>query len=101
MAEITFGELLQAAQKLEPEQKAALVYSLQANMATQSVQLSREQTIAQLQVLRAAGAFKNVESLRGKYARAGVEVSDEELSAYLRQVGTQWEQELDEPANSD
>lgn len=98
MADITFEEIVQAAQKLSPEQKAALVYSLKLD---RKISLTREQAIAELEALRTVGAFENVESLRGKYARPDVEVSEEALNAHLHQVGTEWEQDLDDFAHED
>jgi hypothetical protein len=93
MADITFEELVQAARKLKPAQKAALIHSLQFDLP---VPVTRESAIAELEALRAAGAFEHVESLRGKYARPGVEVSEEELNAYLHDIGKQWEQDFDD-----
>jgi hypothetical protein len=99
MADITFEELMQAAQKLPPEKKAVLIHSLQYD--TEPVSLTREQAIAELESLRAAGAFVGVESLMGKYSRPGLNVSDEELNAYLHEIGTEWEHELDDLINGD
>jgi hypothetical protein len=42
-----------------------------------------------------------VESLMGKYSRPGLNVSDEELNAYLHEIGTEWEHELDDLINGD
>jgi hypothetical protein len=94
--DLTFEELVQAAQKLTPEQKTALVHTLQWQIPREETSLTREQTIAELEALRAAGAFEQVESLRGKYKRPGLEITDEELNAYLREIGAEWEQELDD-----
>jgi hypothetical protein len=83
MMDISFEEIVKAVQKLNPQQKAALMVSLQATPMTS---LTREQAIAELEALRAAGAFDHVESLRGKYVRPGLDISDEELNSYLRTV---------------
>jgi hypothetical protein len=45
-------------------------------------------------MLRATGALEQVESLLGKYAGAGIDVSEEELSATLHENATEWENEL-------
>jgi hypothetical protein len=94
MADITFEEILQAAQKLNPQQKALLIQSLEIpplDMPT------REELIAELEALRAAGAFDNVESLRNKYANPAFDaLTDEQLSADIREAATEWEKELDE-----
>ena len=99
MADMTFVEIVEAAQKLTPPQKAALIQTLQAD--TETISLTREQAIAELEALRAAGAFDHAESLAGKYARPGVEVSEDELNAYLHEIGTEWEQELDDLIDDD
>jgi hypothetical protein len=99
MADLTFVEIVQAAQKLTPSQKAALVHTLQTDSENNS--LTREQAIAELEALRAAGAFDHVESLAGKYMRLGIELSDEDLNAYWHEIGTAWEEELDDLINRD
>lgn len=45
---------------------------------------------------RATGAFENVTSLAGIMAEPGIELSDEELRATLREMRTEWEAEIDE-----
>lgn len=101
MTHITFEEIVQAVHKLTPEQKAALIQSLQPEVADDDAGLTREQALAELDALRAIGAFNNVESLYGKYARPGTEVTDEELNAYLHAIATEWEQELDDLIDND
>jgi hypothetical protein len=99
MVDLTFEEIVQSAQKLTPPQKAALVHTL--NMVEEDNQLTREQALAELEALRAAGAFDHVESLAGKYARSGIDISDDSLNAYLHEIGTDWEQELDDLIDHD
>jgi hypothetical protein len=101
MIDVTFEELVQAARKLSPEYKSALIQTLQTEIITSPVQLTRERAIAELEARRAAGLFDTVESLYGKYARPDLDISDEELNAYLREVGKEWEAELDELINDD
>lgn len=101
MADMTFEEIVQAARNLRPEQKAALIHTLETDDQDEDMALTREGAIAELEALRAAGAFQHVESLYGKYAKPGVEVSDEELNAYLHEVGREWEQELDDLIDDD
>lgn len=95
MVDITFAEIMQAAQKLNPEQKALLVQSLE--MPSLDMGPTREQLIAELDSLRAAGAFDQVESLLNKYANPALDdLTDEQLSADIHEAATAWEQELDE-----
>ncbi len=67
MADITFEEILQAAQKLSPQQKILLAQSL--DVPPVDMEPTREELIAELDALVAAGAFEHVESLRNKYAK--------------------------------
>lgn len=95
MADISFQEIVQAVHQLSPAQKNVLIHSLQVEIYDE--EFTREQAMAELEALRRAGAFVGVESLYGKYARPDtIEVSDEELNAYLRNVGKAWEEELNE-----
>ena len=59
-------------------------------------ELTHEQAFAELEALRQAGAFDNVESLYGKYAREGLSIDNDELNDYLREIGSEWEADLDE-----
>lgn len=93
---ISFEDLVAAVQALPQAQKSALIYTLNAGEPFEDEDLTRERALAELEVLRASGAFENVESLQGKYARPFVDVSDEQLRAFLRQIGKGWEEELDE-----
>lgn len=93
MINLTFEELVAAARKLPPAQKAALVQTLQTPLVASP---TREEMIAELESLRAAGAFDRVESLYGKYAQSGIDPSEEELRAAIHEAATQWESELDE-----
>jgi hypothetical protein len=94
VANITFKELVEAASKLPPAQKAALVQTLQVPTNSNP---TREQLIAEMEALRAAGAFDQVVSLRNKYANPSLhDVSDAELRATIHEAATEWEKELDE-----
>src|SRR5512140_727986 len=99
MADLTFVEIVQAAQKLTPPQKAALIHTLQIDSENSS--LTREQAIAELEALRASGAFDHVESLAGKYMRRDLDLSNEALNDYLHEIGTAWEKELDDLTDKD
>jgi hypothetical protein len=58
---------------------------------------TREELIAELEFLRAVGAFDDAESLRNKYANpAAPDWTDEQLSAAIHEAATEWEKELDE-----
>jgi hypothetical protein len=95
MADITFEELIQAVQKLTPQQKALLAQSL--NEPSIDLTPTREELLAELEALRKTGAFKRSESLRNRYVNPAVDdLTDEQLSADIHEAATEWEQELDE-----
>jgi hypothetical protein len=93
VADITFEDLIEAVQKLTPEQKSLLKRKLNEP----DMEPTRETLLAEFEAQRAAGAFKNVESLRGRYAKPGTDdLSVEELLKQIHDDATEWEQELDE-----
>ena len=95
MADLTFEEILQAVQKLNPKQKALLVQSLETPPLDMGP--TRDELIAELEALRVAGAFDDVESLRNKYANPALDdLTDEQLAADIHEAATEWEKELDE-----
>jgi hypothetical protein len=95
MADITFEEILQAAQKLNPQQRALLAQSLEIPVPDMGP--TREELIAELEALQAAGAFNNVESLRNKFANPSfAALTDKQILADIREAATEWEKELDE-----
>src|SRR5258708_7162739 len=95
MANITFEEIIRAAQQLSPEQKALLVQRLDAPPLDMGP--TREALIAELEALRIAGAFEHLDSLRNKYAKPGLDnLTDGQLSADIHEAATEWEKELDE-----
>jgi hypothetical protein len=95
MAELTFDEILQAAQKLTREQKALLAQSLNPPPETEG--LTREKVLAEFKRRKAAGMFKNAKSLRNKYYNPALDdLTDEQLLADIHEIATEWEKELDE-----
>jgi len=61
--------------------------------------VTRETLLAEMEELRAQGAFEGVESLRNKYAEPSLDLSDEELHASIRGFSQEWEQDLDDLFN--
>lgn len=95
MIKLTLGELVAAAQELPPAQRAVLAYYLQEE-PDDGKGFTREQALAELEALRETGAFAKTDSLLGRYAFSGMDVSDDELHATLHHAATEWEDELDE-----
>lgn len=88
MADITFEDIIQAVPKLNPQQKALLVQTLE--MLSLDSGPTREELIAELKLLHARGAFNNVESLRNKYANPVLDnLTDEQLLADIREAATE------------
>lgn len=95
MADMTFEELLEAVQKLTPQQKALLAQSLHETPI--DLTPTRQELLSELESLHKSGAFKHVESLRNKYANPAVDdLTDEQLSADIHEAATEWEHELDQ-----
>lgn len=95
MAEMTFAEIVEAVQKLTPRQKAFLAQMLETPVL--DLAPTREELLAELETLRAAGAFENVGSLRNAYAHPALHnLSDEQLQIDIRESAAAWEKELDE-----
>lgn len=92
MAEMTFDQILQAARQLSPPQKEELIRRLRADV------LTREKLIGELEELRRAGAFDNLASMKGKFARPGPLPDADEVDDYLHSLNSAWEQDHDELA---
>jgi hypothetical protein len=94
---MAFKEVLEAAQQLSLAEKMAIIQVLQREIDEDSKPITREQLLAEIEARREAGVLGDHESLMGKYANPdAAAVTDEELHEYLRQVGKEWEEELDE-----
>ncbi len=58
--------------------------------------VTRESLLAEHARLKASGAFDRVESLADRYAQPGLNLTEEQLNADLREIRTEWEKEIDE-----
>jgi len=96
MVEMTFDQVLKLALALRPEQKAPLARTLQVASSVPG-DPTRAQLIAELEALRAAGAFEHVRSLRNQYpAQALGHISDKQLLAAIHETANVWEADLAE-----
>lgn len=76
--------------KMKPKEVKANAAHLQDESATPD--LTRQQLIAELDALRAAGAFDRVDSLRDQYANPALKtVSDQQLRAAIREAATEYQ----------
>jgi hypothetical protein len=102
MSDVTFEQVYELAKQLPSEERAELVERLQETLPYKVPErVTREQLIADFERKKADGAFNNIESLRGKYANPNVDVSAEEIQAYLHKIGTEWEKEIDDIIGND
>lgn len=91
---LTFEQVVRAVHRWRPEQRAALVTTLQTDEAAS--ELTREQLIAELDALRATEAFGNIDSLRDQYPSPALwDVTDEELRAVIREAATEYKTDLE------
>ena len=97
--DLTFEQLVEAAHKLRPDQKATLVWTLGAE---QPSGLTRAMVIAETQALRAAGAFDHVVSLRNSFPRSEfMRISDAQLLTVIHEEAIAWEADLQELTDRD
>lgn len=91
--QLTFEQVVRAVHRWRPEQKAALLTTLQHEQA--APELTREQLIAELNALRAAGAFDHTVSLRDQYPSPALDgVSDQQLRAAIREAATEYKTDM-------
>ena len=86
-----------AAEQVTVERESRLYAEARLDAPQIDMEPTREQLIAELEALQAAGAFEHVESLRNAYANPALaQLTDEQLLADIHEAATEWEQELDE-----
>ena len=101
MLRMKVEQVLSAALALRPEQKAVLVKTLQVAPGP-SADPTRAQLIAELEALRAAGAFEHVISLRNQFPAPSLKyVSDQQLLAAIHETANDWEADLGELSDHD
>jgi hypothetical protein len=93
MSAAILEQVLELVEQLTPEELAILELRLQQE---DEPDVTREMLIAEHQRLKERGAFEHVRSLGNAFANPKVDLTDEDLNEYLRQVGKEWEAELDE-----
>jgi len=102
MSDVTFDEVLELAKQLEPAKRLRLALQLEKSIPeTERNSAFREAMIAEHEQLRTTGAFDHVDSLFGKFASPTALWTTDELDAFLHNVGTEWESEMDELTDDD
>jgi len=102
MNSLSFDQILRAAKQLTPQEKDDLIAHLRAgeeDSPSERGMLLREKMMAEFDRRKAAGAFDHLESLKGKFARAGAHPDAEEVELYLRSLNTEWEEDADDHAS--
>ena len=99
---MSFDQILRAAEQLTPQEQDALIAHLRARdeiSPSERGTALRGQIGAEFARRKAAGAFANLESLKGKFARPGALPDADEVEAYLRGLSSEWEEDLDDLVN--
>jgi hypothetical protein len=100
MADVTFEDILDSVGKLTPQQRLILTEVLRGmddDIASIEHEPTRQEIIAELDALRANGAFNNQESLRNKYANPTLnQLTEEQILKDIHDAATEWEKEIDE-----
>ncbi len=95
MSDITFEQVVQMIAQLSAEDRAKLTQSFRATEAIiPKGRTSRETILREYARRLASGAFTNVESLYGHYAKPDLDLSFESIEAAIH--GSSWEDELGE-----
>jgi hypothetical protein len=85
MSDVTYEQVVQLVDQLNPEDRLRLIQHIQGQTTLTSHQrITREMLITELEQLRAEGAFEKVDSLRNRYASPALNISDDELRAGIR-----------------
>lgn len=104
MIEMTYEQVIKAVQMLRPEQKAALVKTIDMERWA-GTGVTRAQLLAESEALRALGAFDQPARLRNRFASPAVaSVADHQLLAAIHEASVAWETdlaELTDPARGD
>lgn len=96
MADYTLDQVIQIVEALKPAERHILFRHFEAPYPTLPGYITLEALQREFQHRMASGAYENVESLRSKYAQPTKNLSAEELTASIKAVASEWEQEIDE-----
>ena len=93
MMDMTYEQVVKAVHKLRPEQKAALVKTIEIDPVVGGI--TRAQLIAESEALRVLGAFDRMESLRNRFASPTLAyVTDQQLLSAIHEFSVEWEADL-------
>lgn len=96
MIDMTYEQVIKAVQMLRPEQKAALVKTIELE-SWAGAGVTRAQLLAESEALRALGAFDRPDSLRHRFANPSVSyVTDHQLLSVIHEASVEWETDLAE-----
>ena len=102
MSDALLEQIIQLSGQLTSDESVRLMEHIQAKLPQkQPGTVTRDTLLAEHERLMAAGAFDHVESLRGKYMNPDIDLTKEEIQAYLQDIGTAWERDIDEMLNDD
>jgi len=99
MSDVTLEQVIQMVDQLSAADRAALIRHLQTP-AYQQGPVTLEMIKAEHARRLAAGAFEKSRDLSDRWAKPGIELSDEELRHTIKGFANEWEQELDELGNA-
>ncbi|MBN2305196.1 MAG: hypothetical protein JXQ72_11995 [Anaerolineae bacterium] len=99
MSAVSLDQVVYLANQLSPAERQLLIQRLQP--APPDVYVTRHLLLAELEQLRADGAFEHVESLRNRYADPELALTDAELRASIDEFSNAWEQDIDGLAGDD
>jgi hypothetical protein len=96
MAGVTLEQVWEMTGQLSPPERAVLLERLRVLTRSDEKRVTLESIVARRERLRKAGAFDHITSLANRWARPDLDLSDEELTATIREVSKEWEKDIDE-----
>src|SRR5574341_419409 len=91
MSDVSYDQVFRLAKQLGDADRRRLIGDLQRTLPPgESPALTLDRILEEHRRRVESGAFDNLESLRGKFAKPGLTVTPEELEAGLHEIANQW-----------
>lgn len=96
MSDVSYDQVFRLAKQLGDADRRRLIGDLQRTLPPgESPALTLDMILEEHRRRVESGAFDNLESLRGKFAKPGLTVTPEELEAGLHEIANQWWEDFD------
>jgi hypothetical protein len=96
MANLTFDQIIEAAETLNREQQALLIARLRVKTVESVDSVTRDSILAEFERRKDEGAFEHTASLHGKFAHPDLDLTFEEIQKITHEAATEWENEIED-----